>query len=662
MEDVNKVDYNKDELANARLGAIVSSSEDAIVSKDLNGIITTWNNAAEQMFGYTEEEAVGQSITLLFPDDRIDEEEEILAQLKRGEHIKHYETIRLHKDGTPLVVSLSISPIKDEAGNIIGASKIARDITEQKRAEKALRESEEKYRTLFESMDEGFCIIKMIFDENNVPVDYLFLEMNTAFEDQTGLHNAEGKRMRDLEPNHENHWFEIYGRIAKTGQPERFTHRAENLDDRWYDVYAFRVGNLGERKVAILFNDITERKRNQQKLKQLNETLEKKVEERTASLKSYQKQLRLLASELSKAKERERKRLATDLHDNMGQLLAVGKIKLESLTRKAQLEESQRELDELKHVLDQALSYSRKLVTDLKPPPSMNTENLKENIGWIAEKMERYNLDVTIEDDGKSKELDEDVRATVFQCVRELLFNVVKHAGVNRAHIILQRKEDYVEIQVKDEGAGFELEGDILPLNTENGFGLFSIKERLKVVGGTIDVDTRPGTGTSVTITVPLDNDGFIQPSRYVRSKALLPQFMKERDDISTIGVLIADDHKLMREGLSKLIEGEEDMKVVAEAADGEEAIEMTTAYEPEVVVMDVNMPGINGIEATRRLIEQNADICVIGLSFHKEERVENAMYEAGASAYLTKSDVFETLCVTIRNQVYGQGLQSNEE
>lgn len=663
MEDVNKIDYNKDELANARLGAIVSSSEDAIISKDLNGVITTWNNAAERMFGYTEAEAVGQSITLLFPDDRIDEEEEILAQLKRGERIKHYETIRLHKDGTPLKVSLSISPIRDQTGNIIGASKIARDITEQKHAEQALRESEEKYRTLFESMDEGFCIIKMFFDENDVPVDYLFLEMNTAFEDQTGLHNAEGKRMRDLEPHHEKHWFEIYGRIAKTGQPERFTHRAENLDDRWYDVYAFRIGNPGERKVAILFNDITERKRNQQKLEQMNEKLEEKVEERTTSLKSHQKQLRLLASELSKAKERERQRLATDLHDNLGQLLAVGKIKLESLAHKAQLQESQRELDELKHMLDQALSYSRKLVTDLKPPPSMNTENLKENIGWIAEKMERYNLDVTIQDDGKSKELDEDVRATVFQCVRELLFNIVKHAGVNRADITLQRKEDYVEIQVNDEGAGFELEGEILPLNTENGFGLFSIKERLKVVGGTIDVYTRPGKGTSVTIAVPLDSDKYSEPSKYVRPKALFPQFIKEGDGtMSTIGVLIVDDHELMREGLSKLIEGEKDMRVIAEAADGEEALEMATAYEPEVVVMDVNMPGINGIEATRILIEQNADICVIGLSFHKEERVENAMYEAGASAYLTKSDVFETLCVTIRNQVYGQGLQSNEE
>lgn len=662
MKDLNKIDYNKDELINARLGAIVSNSEDAIISKDLNGIITTWNRAAERMFGYTEEEAVGQSITLIFPEERIEEEKEILGKLRSGKRIAHYETVRLHKDGTPINVSLSISPIKDEAGNIVGVSKIARDITEQKRAEEALRESEEKHRALFESMDEGYCIIEVIFDENRNVTDYRFKEVNPAFYEHTGLKNVEGRTAREVAPATEDHWFEIYGKVVRTGEPVRFEQPAKAIG-RILEVYAYPFDKLKPHKIAVLFKDITERKRNQQKLKEMNETLEEKVKERTASLISYQEQLRLLASELSKAKEQERQRLATDLHDNMGQLLAVGKMKLEALGRKAQSEEVEDEVDELKHLMDQAITYSRKLVTDLKPPPTLNSKNIGEHISWIAEKMKEYQLHVSIRDEGNITELDEEVRSTILQCVRELLFNVVKHAGVDRAQIILKRKDDLVEIQVIDKGSGFDLAGEIPPGDSQNGFGLFSIKERLKIIGGTVNIVTRPGEGTHVTIMVPLDSDEYAEPSEFVRQEALSPQFRKgEGEPKSKIGVLIADDHQLMREGLCKLIEGEEDMEVVAEASDGQEALGMADEFHPEVVVMDVNMPEINGIVATKKILDRNPNICVIGLSFHKEERVVNAMYEAGASAYLTKSDVFETLCATIRNQVNGTDTQTEEQ
>jgi PAS domain S-box-containing protein len=129
----------------------------------------------------------------------------------------------------------------------------------------ALRESEKKYRTLFDSIDEGFCTIEVMFDENDHPIDYRFLEVNPSFEKQTGIQNARGRRMREIAPQHEEHWFEIYGRIALTGEPVRFESQATQLH-RWYDAYAFRVGEPGDRKVAILFSDITERKRSEAQL------------------------------------------------------------------------------------------------------------------------------------------------------------------------------------------------------------------------------------------------------------------------------------------------------------------------------------------------------------------------------------------------------------
>lgn len=242
------------------LHGIVESSDLAIISKTLEGVITSWNPGAERLFGFSALEAVGQPMQMLIPLERVQEEPEILQRLARGERIDHFETVRVAKDGRRIDISATISPIKDGHGRVIGASKIARDIADHKRAEAAVRDSEVRYRTLFETLIEGFCTIEMIFDAQGKPLDYRFLEINPAFEKQTGLHDAQGKLMRDLAPDHEAHWFEIYGKVALTGEPVHFENEAKALG-RYYDVRAYRVGGAESRKVAILFNDITDRKR-----------------------------------------------------------------------------------------------------------------------------------------------------------------------------------------------------------------------------------------------------------------------------------------------------------------------------------------------------------------------------------------------------------------
>jgi two-component system, chemotaxis family, CheB/CheR fusion protein len=139
IEDVTE--RQRADTLTALLAAIVNSSDDAIIGKDLNGVITSWNRGAENLFGYTAQEAIGQPVTMLMPPDRLHEEAEILEQLKRGDRVEDFETVRLRKNGSSLEISLTISPIKDATGQIIGASKVARDITERKRAEEALAQS-----------------------------------------------------------------------------------------------------------------------------------------------------------------------------------------------------------------------------------------------------------------------------------------------------------------------------------------------------------------------------------------------------------------------------------------------------------------------------------------------------------------------------------------
>jgi len=253
------VEKMRAEEARARLAAIVESSDDAIVGKDLNGIITNWNRGAEKVFGYSAEEAIGQSVTMLIPPERVDEEPMILARIRRGESVDHYETVRRRKDGTQLDISLTVSPIRDVSGKIIGASKVARDITARKATEDALRVSEERYRTLFDSMDEGYCIIEVVFDEQEKPVDYRFIEVNSAFEKQSGMHDVVGKRMLEFVSDIEEHWLTNYGRVAITGEPVRFSGEYKGLN-RSFEVYAFRVGRPVDHRVAVLFSDITERR------------------------------------------------------------------------------------------------------------------------------------------------------------------------------------------------------------------------------------------------------------------------------------------------------------------------------------------------------------------------------------------------------------------
>ncbi len=264
------------------LRVTLASIGDAVITTDAQANVTFLNPLAETLTGWSLENASGRPVEAILDlinegtgDGDICRVHEVL-RTGGAVQLSNHTALR-SRDGKITSIEDSGAPIKDAAGNVIGVVMIFRDVTEKrrveaerKRAEEAVRASEEQYRILFSSMEEGFCTIEVIFDENERPVDYRFLEVNPAFEKQTGLKDAKGKRMRELAPQHEEHWFEIYGKIALTGESARFENRAEALH-RWYEVYAFRVGPAECRRVGIVFNDITDRKRREEQMREASE-------------------------------------------------------------------------------------------------------------------------------------------------------------------------------------------------------------------------------------------------------------------------------------------------------------------------------------------------------------------------------------------------------
>ncbi len=186
------------------------------------------------------------------------------------DHREHAAEVHEDRLGGDFLVTTT--PMFNEHGEMDGTVHVARNITESKQAEEALKASESRYRNLFNAMNEGFCVVEMLFDAEGRAADYRFLEVNEAFEAQTGLHDAVGRRMKELVPDHEEHWFEIYGRIALTGEPAHFMDVAAALN-RYYDVHAYRVGEPEQRRVAIVFNDISEYKRAEEALRASEERL-----------------------------------------------------------------------------------------------------------------------------------------------------------------------------------------------------------------------------------------------------------------------------------------------------------------------------------------------------------------------------------------------------
>ncbi len=416
--------------------------------------------------------------------------------------------------------------------------------------------------------------------------------------------------------------------------------------------------------------ELGQRKRAEEALRRLNADLEQRITDRTRDLVASNHRLQALASELTLAEQRERKRLASELHDYLAQILALGRIKMSQLRQKVSVESPgvQQLVAEIDSLLEKAGEYTRSLMAKLNPPV-LDELGLPSALTWLAKQMPLHGLLVEVRLGQEQVPLPDDKSVLLFQSVRELLINVAKHAGTDRAIVTLRvDPNQQLSIEVQDQGRGFDPVA--LEAKSENGrFGLFSVRERMQAMGGRLDVTSRPGEGTTITMILPLTTskpaeaettagtfaDTAARQAPSEQSIFQIPHAPFHPPPGNTIRLLLVDDHTMVRQGLRSLLESYEDVMIVGEGSNGDEAIELVEQLRPALVVMDLNMPKKNGIEATARIKARWPETVVIGLSVQAGEEARRAIINAGGAVLLTKEAAVDELYRTIREVLDGQ-------
>ncbi len=254
---------------NAPVSIGILRGDEYVIDLANEGLLEVWGRTAD---------VIGKPLLVAIPELKEQGFISLLDQVRStGEPFYAFEfPITLNRRGKEEVFYFDFvyKPIYENGteSTASGIISVGHDVTSQVIARQKEQESKAKYRSLFDSMDQGFCVLEMIFDAANQPIDYRFLEINPVFEQQTGLKKAVGKTARELVPNLESHWLELYGKVALTGEPLRFTEGSEAMG-RWFDVYAFRIGDQNSRKIALLFTDISERKKAEEAIKQSESNL-----------------------------------------------------------------------------------------------------------------------------------------------------------------------------------------------------------------------------------------------------------------------------------------------------------------------------------------------------------------------------------------------------
>src|ERR1700752_2926192 len=593
VEDIT--DKKRAEEALSRYAAIVESSEDAIASATLDGIIVSWNTGAQHLYGYTEAEAVGKPITMILPPELRDEEKKILETVRAEGHISQFETVRVAKTGKRINVSLTISPIKDSSGRMVGVSGIARDISERKLAEEAVRASEERLRlaqqvahigsfewniqtgvntwtreleamyglqpgtfagtqTAFENLlhtDDRDGVIKLVDHalKTGGPMEgdwrlvwgtgrvrwitgrwQVFMDASGEPSKMMGVNIdvTERKRAEEALLSSERRYRLLFERNVAGVGIASLDGRLLDCNDGWARILGYQSKDeLRGRHASEFYFNPAERQSLMDELfeKQVlfSRELQLKRKDGTpvwvlfnaavhsdhdrpilqatmidiSEWKRAEEALSRMTRKLIESQEQERARIGRELHDDINQRLAMLAVELEQLQENPsevsnRVQELRKEIAEISNDV-QALSHELH---------SSKLEYLGVVAGiksWCKEFSERQRMEIDFKNEVSST-LPFDVGLSLFRVVQEALHNAQKHSGVKRIEVQLREDSDEVHLTVRDFGKGFDIEAAL----QGKGLGLTSMRERVRLVNGTISIDSKPMGGTTIHMRVPL--------------------------------------------------------------------------------------------------------------------------------------------------------------
>jgi len=279
----------------------------------------------------------------------------------------------------------------------------------------------------------------------------------------------------------------------------------------------------------------------------------------------------------------------------------------------------------------------------------LSEEGLGAGLKWLADYMKRFGMSVLVSVPARRvRGVPEDQAVLLFQSVRELLFNASKHAGTHEAWVTLEQKDGGLRIEVRDNGIGFAASALNAGGQESSKFGLFSIRERMSALGGSLHISSAPEVGTRAVLFLPIVGRVESVVEAFGTSERQVHYQYPLKDRNGVVNVLLVDDHAMVRQGLRAILESYPDLHIIGEAVDGREAVHAVRTLRPHVVIMDVNMPVMDGIEATTRIRCECPEIIVIGLSVNASGPNREAMMRAGAVDLLTKEAAVEQLYETI--------------
>lgn len=498
----------------ARLAAIVESSSDAIISRDLEGRITSWNKGAERLFGYRAEEMIGKETRLLVPPDQLERAKAHYARINRGERIESFETTRVTKGGARIHVSVTVSPIIDDAGKVIGASSIVRDIGDRIRSENELKALHEINLALTSSLELRW-ILDLLLERIEILLPYGAAHIR-LLDRATG--RLEPVTCRNLD---EEQWKagrvalqqSVHARILQTQRPViiRNLDRDENVRRRDFYRREGLVSFLGlpltVQKEAIGVLSLFTREEHEFSPEEIRfaETLAKQASVAIHNAQLYQEsrklseqlaareeRIRNLVARLIHARDEEAKRIASELHDESRQFLALVYISLDELTRDLPGDDQKRVL-RIKGLLDQVEERLRDLSHELYPH-MLDQLGLMPSLEFLAHQTaKRLGIEIVVKGD-LDRRLAPRLELTIYRVLQEALNNVARHAGAKSVVIRVQQDERWIQCAIQDDGVGF----DPAAADERHGLGLARMRERVHAAGGSLELISAPGQGTKL--------------------------------------------------------------------------------------------------------------------------------------------------------------------